>query len=81
MTCKAWLEGSCNCEQPCESDSNSAPEILAPVIINQRHMDEIKTQFKALAEVYDRGYATHRVWEHFNLVAKLLSVDIGGGKA
>lgn len=76
MTCKSWLEGSCNCEQPCESDSNSAPEILAPVIINQRHSDEIKTQFKVLAEVYRMSYAPHIVWQHFNLVAKLLSVNI-----
>lgn len=81
MTCKAWLEGSCDCEQPCDTDSNSAPEILAPVIISSSNMDEIKTQFKALAKFYEYDYPKHIVWKHFELVAKLLFVEIGASES
>jgi hypothetical protein len=54
--------------------------IIKPINAEQgeisENMDEIRTQFKALAEVYDAGYAANVVWKHFEIVAKLLSVEI-----
>lgn len=81
MTCKAWLEGSCDCDQPCDSggsfsSSYSVPKPIAPVI-SAFGLSEIKHEFKVLAEVYVKDYPTHIVWEHFQLVAKLLDVELG----
>ena len=76
MTCRSWLEGSCDCGQPCDDDNSNTVETVAPVIVSSANMVEIKKQFKVLADVYSKNYPMHIVWEHLELVAKLLNVEI-----
>lgn len=79
MTCWAWLEGTCDCGQPCNERSEEIslpPPICAPAISTVSEIDAIRAEFKKLAEVYSSDHATHIVWQHFELVGKLIGVDV-----
>lgn len=77
MGCRAWMEGGCDCDQPCD-DSND--EIVIPyyerpgyVSQEESNMVKLKEAFNNLMQAYEEDYPKHIVWSHFELVDKLLT--------